>query len=83
MKVEEIRMTNPQTHSEEALARTEPGETVATEAETLARQGFNDDEIVSLLWLHQWYQHGGSDRVEVLRRLEFVKQMLLQGCIEL
>lgn len=83
MKVEEKRMTNPQTHSEETLARTNTVETLPTDAETLALQGFNGDEIMSLLWLHQWYQNGGSDRIEVLRRLEFLKQMVLQGRIEL
>ncbi|HET8844483.1 MAG TPA: hypothetical protein VFN35_23645 [Ktedonobacteraceae bacterium] len=76
-------MTNPQTHSEETLARTNTVETLPTDAEALALQGFNGDEIMSLLWLHQWYQNGGSDRIEVLRRLEFLKQMVLQGRIEL
>jgi len=76
-------MTNPQTHSEETLATINPIEAVSTDVETLLSQGFNEDEIMSLLWLHQWYQHGGSDRVEVLRRLEFLKQMVLQSRIEL
>jgi hypothetical protein len=81
--VEEKRMTNPQTQSEEAFARVNTVETVTTEAETLTHQGFNEDEIMSLLWLRQWYQHGGSDRVEMVRRLEFLKQLVLQGRIEL
>jgi hypothetical protein len=49
----------------------------------LTHKGFNEDEVMSLLWLRQWYQHGGSDRVEVVRRLEFLKQMVLQGHISL
>jgi hypothetical protein len=76
-------MTNPQTRSEQALVRVNTVETSVTEAETLIDQGFNDDEIMSLLWLRQWYEHGGSDRVEVVRRLEFLKQQVLQGQVEL
>ncbi len=40
------------------------------------------DIAVSLLWLRQWYQTGGSDRVEVVRRLEFLKLMVMNGKIE-
>lgn len=76
-------MTNPQIQSEQAFAVTHTVETVETELDTLAQQGFNDDEVMSLLWLRQWYQHGGSDRVEVVRRLEFLKQLVLQGKIAL
>ncbi|HLI68174.1 MAG TPA: hypothetical protein VKV19_00325 [Ktedonobacteraceae bacterium] len=76
-------MTNPQIQSEEAYARVQTAETAETELENLALQGFNEEEIMSLLWLRQWYQHGGSDRVEIVRRLEFLKQMVLQGQIEL
>ena len=78
-------MTNPQTQPEEAIARvhTLETETVFNEAETLTLQGFNEDEILSLHWLRQWDQHGGSDRVEVVRYLEFLKQLVLQGRIEL
>lgn len=76
-------MTNPQIQPEPAVARANAVETVTTEADTLTHQGFNEDEIMSLLWLRQWYQHGGSDRVEVVRRLEFLKQLLLQGQIAL
>lgn len=79
MQVEEKTMTNPQIQSEQAFAMTHTVETVETELVTLAQQGFTDDEVLSLLWLRQWYQHGGSDRVEVVRRLEFLKQLVLQG----
>ena len=54
-------MTNPQIQSEETLSRMHTVNAV-NEAEVLAHQGFNEDEILSLLWLQQWYQHGGSDR---------------------
>lgn len=82
MQVEDKHMTNPQIESEQTIARIPAIETGITEIETLARQGFSDDEVMSLIWLRQWYQHGGSDRVEIVRRLEFLKQLVLQGRIE-
>ncbi|GAC1394018.1 MAG: hypothetical protein NVS4B11_33800 [Ktedonobacteraceae bacterium] len=54
-----------------------------TETNVLLERGFTSDEIVSLLWLRQWYQNGGSDRVEIVRRLEFLKLLLLNGKIEM
>ncbi|HTI13170.1 MAG TPA: hypothetical protein VL461_01175 [Dictyobacter sp.] len=53
-----------------------------TETDILARHGFTDDEIISILWLRQWYQHGGSDRIEVLRHLEFLKLLVLNNRID-
>jgi hypothetical protein len=53
-----------------------------SETEVLEENGFSDDEIISLLWLRQWYQSGGSDRVEVLRHLEFMKLLVVNGKIE-
>lgn len=76
-------MTNPQIESEQAIARIPAVEIGTTEIEALADQGFSNDEVMSLIWLRQWYQHGGSDRVEIVRHLEFLKQMVLQGRIEL
>jgi hypothetical protein len=72
---------NPQIQSEEHLLTST--ETEATEMETLAQSGFTSDEILSLLWLRQWYQNGGSDRTEVIRHLEFLKLLVLTGKIEL
>jgi len=76
---------NPQIQSEKHLELLANAEIATTETETtaLAGAGFNPDEIVSLLWLRQWYQNGGSDRIEVLRRLEFLKLMVMNGKIEL
>jgi len=54
-----------------------------TETNVLLQRGFTADEIVSLLWLRQWYQNGGSDRVEIIRRLEFLKLLILNGKIEM
>ena len=82
MQVEEKIMTNP-LQSEQALSSIHTNETITTEVEELTLQGFTDDEVMSLLWLRQWYQNGGSDRIEVVRRLEFLKQLVLQGRIEL
>ncbi|MEO7021400.1 MAG: hypothetical protein ABI234_14690 [Ktedonobacteraceae bacterium] len=75
-------MTNPQIHSEEALPLVSAVATGITEGETLAYLGFTEDEITSLLWLRQWYQHGGSDRIEIVRSLEIVQQQVLEGQIE-
>jgi hypothetical protein len=71
---------NPQIQSEKAFESTE---IVTTDAETLKQSGFTSEEIVSLLWLRQWYENGGSDRVEVVRHLEFLKLLVTSGKIEL
>jgi hypothetical protein len=54
-----------------------------SDTDVLTQLGFSQDEIISVLWLRQWYQHGGSDRVEVLRHLEFLKLLVVNGKIEL
>lgn len=54
-----------------------------TETDVLAQVGFTQDEIISLLWLRQWYQNGGSDRVAIVRRLEFLKLLIANGKVEL
>ena len=74
---------NPQVQSEKPIEMVNNVETATTEQDTLAQSGFSSDEIVALLWLRQWYQNGGSDRVEVVRRLEFLKLMVASGKIEL
>ena len=58
-------------------------ESIATETDVLAQIGFDQDEIISLLWLRQWYQNGGSDRIEIVRYLEFLKLLMMNGKIEL
>ena len=52
------------------------------DVDVLAQNGFTDDEIISLSWLRQWYQNGGSDRTEVIRYLEFLKLLVLNGKME-
>ncbi len=54
-----------------------------TETGLLAQCGFSAEEIVSLLWLRHWYQTGGSDRVQIVRHLEFLKLLVLNGKLEL
>ena len=53
------------------------------ETDVLTQLGFSEDEVISVLWLRQWYQHGGSDRIEVLRHLEFLKLLVETGKVEL
>ncbi|HZU69828.1 MAG TPA: hypothetical protein VFA09_21335 [Ktedonobacteraceae bacterium] len=76
---------NPQIESEKQIEQLSTVETATTETDMalLAEGKFTEDEVTSLLWLRQWYQNGGSDRVEVLRRLEFLKLMVMSGRIEL
>jgi len=71
---------NPQISSEKTF---ETSEIVTSDAEALTQSGFTPEEIVSLLWLRQWYQNGGSDRVEVVRHLEFLKLLVTSGKMEL
>ncbi len=73
---------NPQIQSEKELNTVNNAEIADYEIDVLAQNGFTSEEIVSLLWLRQWYQNGGSDRIEVVRRLEFLKLMVMSGKIE-
>ncbi len=54
-----------------------------SDTDVLTRSGLSEDEVISVLWLRQWYQNGGSDRIEVLRHLEFIKLLVMKGKIEL
>jgi len=54
-------------------------QSTSMETETLAQSGFSLEEIASLLRLRDWYQHGGSDRVELVRHLEFLKFLVKTG----
>jgi hypothetical protein len=70
---------NPQINSEEHLITETNLETTTTDIDMLSQEGFTSDEVLSLLWLRQWYQNGGSDRTEIIRHLEFLKLMVLSG----
>ncbi|HEX6556481.1 MAG TPA: hypothetical protein VF026_27220 [Ktedonobacteraceae bacterium] len=50
-----------------------------TETGVLAQSGFTPEEIASLLRLRDWYQSGGSDRVKMVRHLEFLKFLVKTG----
>ena len=58
-------------------------ENTVTDTDELIQCAFTQDEIISLLWLRQWYQNGGSDRVEIVRHLEFLRLLVVNGKIEL
>ena len=73
---------NSQIHSEQHLMQNNV-ETSTDDMALLTQSGFTSDEIVSLLWLRQWYQNGGSDRTEIIRHLEFLKLLVLTGKLEL
>ena len=53
-----------------------------SEIDMLVRCGFSREEIAALLWLRQWYQTGGSDRVQIVRHLEFIKFLMLHDKLE-
>jgi hypothetical protein len=73
---------NPQIQSEKELAITNITDITIIETDALLQCGFTSEEIVSLIWLRNWYQTGGSDRIEVVRHLEFLKLMVMNGKIE-
>jgi hypothetical protein len=72
----------PQNHAEEQLNIAIHLETVVLEREWLVQYGFTPEEIVALLWLRQWYQGGGSDRVQLVRHWEFLKLLVRSGKLE-
>ncbi len=57
-------------------------QTAIVETEALAQRGFTQEEIASLLRLREWYQHGGSDRINVVRYLEFLKFLVRNGKLQ-
>ena len=57
-------------------------ETTTNDIEALSGCGYSEDEIISLLWLRQHYQSGGSDRAPVLRYLEFLRYLVMSGQLE-
>jgi hypothetical protein len=54
-----------------------------TETDNLVQCGLSPEEIVAMLWLRQWYQTSGSDRVPIVRHLEFLKLLVSSGKLEL
>ena len=74
---------NTHIDSEEPAEMDSAVQAVGTETDRLAGCGFSTDEIAALLWLRQWYQTGGSDRVQIVRHLEFLKLLVLNGKLTL
>lgn len=73
---------DPQVQSNNELVAISDAETTTQEMGLLTQEGFTSEEIMSLIWLRQWYQSGGSDRAEVIRRLEFLRLLVLTGKLE-
>ncbi len=57
-------------------------EPIVTDLERLAECGFTASESAALLWLRQWYQSGGSDRMVLLRHWEFLKRLVRSGRLD-
>src|SRR5436309_10844158 len=57
-------------------------ETTANDIEALTQCGYSEEEIISLLWLRQHYQSGGSDRAAIVRYLEFLRYLVMSGKLE-
>ncbi len=74
---------NQNSQSLKAFENEVTAEPVVSEVDTLVECGFTPEEIVSLVWLRDWYQSGGSDRVEVIRHLEFLKLLVMNGKLAL
>ncbi len=74
---------NPQISIEEHLEMETQVQATGTETDILAQCGLSAEEIVAVLWLRQWYQTGGSDRVQIVRHLEFLKLLVSSGKMEL
>ena len=66
----------------QSLDRGTDAQSTILETEALVQCGFTQEEIASLLRLREWYQHGGSDRIAVIRHLEFLKFLVKSGKLQ-
>ena len=73
---------NPQIQAEEQGAIAPCLETDILERDRLAECSFTAEESAALLWLRHWYQSGGSDRIELVCRWEFLKWLVMTGKLE-
>ena len=76
------RTMNTHMYTKQRLEGALDTEMIVAEKDELVASGFTTEEIVSLLWLRLWYQTGGSDRVPIVRHLEFLKLLVLNGKLE-
>ncbi|HEX6478054.1 MAG TPA: hypothetical protein VF043_04350 [Ktedonobacteraceae bacterium] len=74
---------NSQITTAEMSENTTVVDTTASDIDALTQCGYSADEIISLLWLRQHYQSGGSDRASIVRYLEFLRQLVISGKLEL
>jgi hypothetical protein len=49
---------------------------------TFSERAISSVSFMALVFLQQGYQAGGSDRVELLRRWEFLKYLILTGQLD-
>jgi hypothetical protein len=70
---------NTDIQAEEQLEKETQVQATRKETDILVQCGLSAEEIVALLWLRQWYQTGGSDRVQIMRHLEYLKFLVLHG----
>jgi hypothetical protein len=68
---------------EERLAMDATVQMAGSERDLLVGCGFRREEIAALVFLRQWYQTGGSDRIQIVRHLEFLKLLVLHGKVAL
>jgi hypothetical protein len=74
---------NPQMPVETQQEKSTDASIALDETALLKGWGFTPQEITSLLWLRQWYQSGGSDRISIIRQLEFLRMLVQSGELEL
>ena len=79
---ERTPLMNTDIQAEKQLEMGSQAQASLTETDMLVQCGLSAEEIVAVLWLRQWYQTGGSDRVQIVRRWEFLKWLLMMGMLE-
>jgi hypothetical protein len=73
---------NTQVQISEQLIEAAHAEAGTSEMDELAQYSFTAEESAALFWLRRWYQRGGSDRIELVRRWEFLKWLVMMGKLE-
>ena len=79
---ERTPLMNTDIQAEKQLEMDSQAQASLTETDMLVQCGLSAEEIVAMLWLRHWYQTGGSDRVQTVRHLEFLKWLLMMGMLE-
>ena len=73
---------NPYVQTQAQAELSTDADIAINDTDLLVGWGFDPHEIASLLWLRQWYQHGGSDRATMVRHLEFLRLLVQSGELE-